>query len=89
MRIINLNAFAIGVSLIDPECRISLKYLGVDDIPDYRKEWAAEGVTMFADIEYTTGVRSKVRPGVYIGSGFQPELLISGCRTFLIRPRSF
>lgn len=65
MSYINLNAFAIGVSLIDPECRISLKCMNVDPDLDYRGEWAAEGVKMFADIEYSTASVLSVRPGLY------------------------
>lgn len=48
-----LNAFAIGVSLIDPECRISLK-CDRPNLPEYyRREWDQEGVKMFADFDYS------------------------------------
>lgn len=36
---INLNAFAIGVAMADPECKISLKAAGRDE--DYRQQFAA------------------------------------------------
>lgn len=64
MSVIDLNAFAIGVSVIDPECRISLK-CPEDGSSDYRKEWEEEGVTLFADFEYSTGTGTDNRPGVY------------------------
>ena len=63
--IINLNAFAIGVSLIDPSCKISLKYVSDNSDTSFRKEWEDEGIKMFADIEYSTGFRAMTRPGVY------------------------
>ena len=62
---INLNAFAIGVSLIDPECRISLKCKLDDKELGYHREWEEEGVTMFADIEYEASYTASKRPGVY------------------------
>ena len=60
-----LNAFAIGVSLIDPECRISVKNIKPDDDTDYRKEWEEEGITIYADIEFATVSQSSGRLGVY------------------------
>ena len=65
MSYINLNAFAIGVSMIDPECRISLKCKLNDTESGYHHEWEEEGVTMFADIEYEATYTASNRPGVY------------------------
>ncbi|MCR5202195.1 MAG: BMP family ABC transporter substrate-binding protein [Lachnospiraceae bacterium] len=65
MSIANLNAFAVGVSFIDPECRISLKYIGDGNDCDYRKEWEDEGVKVFADFEYSYTPGDTNRPGVY------------------------
>ena len=60
----DLNAFAIGVSLIDPECRVVLKYAGAD-VTDSDIDWEKEGITMFADFEYSTAVGISNTPGVY------------------------
>ena len=62
----NLNAFAVGVSLIDPECKISLKYIGDGEHKNYRDEWMEEGVLLYADLEY-----SAVRGARYKGGLFQ------------------
>ena len=59
-----LNAFAIGVSMVNPECRISLK--NADSDADYRDEWKKEGVKMYADIEYSSEVKIKERAGVFM-----------------------
>ncbi len=61
----NINAFAIGVSLIDPECVVSLKYSGTSGSYDYRSEWESEGVMVFADIDYSMTAAGAERPGVY------------------------
>ena len=65
MSMANLNAFAIGVSLIDPDCRISMKYAGSSGGYDYLKEWKEEGVGMYADFEYSMKSPALKRPGVY------------------------
>lgn len=58
-----LNAFAIGVSMIDPECRISLKSRihGVK----HKEEWKAEGVRIYADFDSYYDIVSATRPGLY------------------------
>lgn len=61
----DLNAFAIGVSVIDPECRILLKYLGDESEEDVRREWINSGVTMYADFGYTNTLGITETPGVY------------------------
>ncbi|HBB59071.1 MAG TPA: hypothetical protein DCZ52_02205 [Lachnospiraceae bacterium] len=61
----SMNAFAIGVSLIDPDCRISMKYAGNSGTYDYRSEWAKEGAGYYADFEYSLTDGGKKRPGVY------------------------
>ncbi len=55
------NAFAIGVSLIDPECRISLKCVGEQTDDEIRAEWAEQKITVYADIEQpaVAGVKGK------------------------------
>lgn len=64
MSVADLNAFAIGVSLIDPMCRIKLKYIS-DDNCDLSEEWRSEGVKMFADFEYSTVPGINRTPGVF------------------------
>ncbi len=66
MSMANLNAFAIGVSLIDPGCRISMKYAGSSGSYDYLNEWKDEGALMYADFEYSTNSPALKRPGVYM-----------------------
>ena len=61
----DLNAFAVGVSLIDPECRIVLKYVGDSEEAERAIDWAKEGVSIFADFEYSTAVGIADTPGVY------------------------
>ena len=65
MSVLNLNAFAIGVSLIDPECRIELRYLGEGDHTDWRSEWADKGIPIYADFDYSTLPGIENKPGVY------------------------
>ena len=60
---INLNAFAIGVAMADPECKISLKVAGRDE--DYRQQWETEGVKVYSDMEYSPTSNTGLRPGVY------------------------
>ena len=64
MSVTDLNAFAIGVSLIDPMCRIKLKYIS-DDNCDLSEQWRSEGVKMFADFEYSTVPGINRTPGVF------------------------
>ncbi|WP_028510128.1 hypothetical protein [Ruminococcus sp. NK3A76] len=61
-----LNAFAIGVSLIDPECRISLKCDRPNSPEYYRREWDHEGVKMFADFDYSNNQDIAGRAGLFI-----------------------
>lgn len=65
MSMANLNAFAIGVSLVDPECMISMKYAGNSESYDYLKEWREEGIGIYADFEYSMKSPALKRPGVY------------------------
>lgn len=65
MSVVNLNAFAIGVSLIDPECRIELRYLGEGDRTDWRDEWERKGIRLYADFDYSTVPGIANKPGVY------------------------
>ena len=60
---INLNAFAIGVSMVDPGCRVSVKVAGRDE--DYREQWEREGVRIYSDMEYSPTSNTSFRPGVY------------------------
>ena len=60
---INLNAFAIGVAMADPECKISLKVADRDE--DYRQQWESEEVKIYSDMEYSPTSNDGLRPGVY------------------------
>ncbi len=57
----SLNAFAIGVSLIDPECRVVIEK-GEDISSDDR---TAQGIRFYADIEYSAKKGQLVRSGLY------------------------
>ena len=58
----NLNAFAVGVSLIDPDCQVKVK----KEEDDHAGEaWLKEGIRIYADIEYSPKTESMERPGVY------------------------
>ena len=61
----NLNAFAIGVSLIDPRCKVSLKYTGDGEHNHYRDEWIEEGVQLYGDLEYSATHGSKYKSGLF------------------------
>ena len=61
----NLNAFAIGVSMVDPECRISLKYTGGGEHANYRDEWIDEGVLLYGDLEYSATHGAKYKSGLF------------------------
>lgn len=65
LAIANLNAFAIGVSLLDPSCRIKLRYLAPDEDPELSHYWRGEGVDMYADFEYSPAVAVTDVPGVF------------------------
>ena len=71
----NLNAFAIGVSMIDPEARISLKVYDEENETDFRNEWKNEGVEVYADIEYVPGSRNAGRAGVFRINGDKDEYI--------------
>ena len=79
LSIMNLNAFAIGVSLIDPECKVSIKTPKGSDDTSYKAEWKEEGISYYADLEYSTKQITTGRQGVfkmeeerdkYIGSAY-------------------
>ncbi|MCR5540964.1 MAG: BMP family ABC transporter substrate-binding protein [Ruminococcus sp.] len=61
-----LNAFAVGVSMIDPECRISLKCDNPNSPHRYRREWAKEGVQMFADFDCSSVADVSTRVGLFM-----------------------
>ncbi len=61
-----LNAFAIGVSMINPECRIILKSAIDGGNSEYKSQWKNEGIKMYADIEYSAESMIKERAGVFM-----------------------
>ena len=63
--IASINAFAIGVSIMDPGCRISLKWQMPGHACDYRNEFANENITIYADVEYSNVYGDINRPGVF------------------------
>ncbi len=65
MSMANINAFAIGVSLIDPECKVETVYRGRTKEYDYRAEWMKSGIKIFADFDYSSTGTTTNRPGLY------------------------
>jgi len=61
----NLNAFAIGVSIVDPECKVSLKYTGDGEHDHYRDEWIDEGILLYADLEYSATHGARYKSGLF------------------------
>ena len=63
----NINAFAIGAAMMDPECRVLLECLKpeADDFAAIRAKWQAEGVEFFADFEYPLTGGTEKRPALY------------------------
>ncbi len=45
----SVNAFAIGVSVINPECRIDLKWSACPKDSNYKEDWQKAGIRIFAD----------------------------------------
>lgn len=75
----NLNAFAIGVSMVDPDCKVVLTTPKDSDDTSYREEWIQEGIKYYADIESAAISKTTSRQGVfkigpdrdkYIGSAY-------------------
>ncbi len=62
----NINAFAIGASLIDPDIKISMQYCRTSGHFDYMEVWKQEGVTMYADMEYSVRAEGRNRPGLFL-----------------------
>ncbi len=58
----SLNAFAIGVSMIAPDCRV-IAISGEDDIST--QKWTERGVRFYADIEYPAQKGALPRSGLY------------------------
>ena len=61
----NLNAFAIGVSLVDPNCKVSVKYTGDGEHDHYRDEWIDEGVLLYGDLEYSATHGARYKSGLF------------------------
>lgn len=74
-RLLNLNAFAIGVSMVDPDCRISLRCIKPGEEQDIRKEWKEEGIKIYADCEFAAVSGNSSRPGVYRMVGDRDEFI--------------
>lgn len=63
-----VNAFAIGVSMIDPSCKILLECVTPDQearVPALREAWRAQGIRYHADFEYPLEGGKATRPGVF------------------------
>ena len=70
-----LNAFAVGVSLIDPEARIELAYAEDSSDADCRSNWKAHGVKLYADFDYSDTADFTKRPGLNLMGEKKDEYL--------------
>ncbi len=67
-----VNAFAVGVSLMDPECRILLECVRSDQemsVPELCRKWQKEGAAFYADFEYPLMGGNANKPGLYQTDG--------------------
>ncbi|MDO4621688.1 MAG: BMP family ABC transporter substrate-binding protein [Eubacteriales bacterium] len=62
--IANINAFAIGASMVDPKIEISLKWSGVRDC-DWREEFRKEGITLVSGPDFVQPDDASRRYGLY------------------------
>ncbi|MBR3630106.1 MAG: BMP family ABC transporter substrate-binding protein [Oscillospiraceae bacterium] len=63
-----VNAFAVGVSMMDPACRIMLSCVKPDaaqDLSELRAGWIQAGASYYADFEYPLSGGNTTRPGLY------------------------
>ena len=60
-----INAFALGASLIVPDCKIDLKWASLVSDRDYLEKWNEQGINVYSDVNFynSTGIAS--RSGVY------------------------
>ncbi|MBQ7186666.1 MAG: hypothetical protein IJR91_03430 [Ruminococcus sp.] len=61
----DLNAFAVGVSLIDPEAKVLLAFSENSSEAECREKWKAAGVRYYADFDYSENADVMKRPGLY------------------------
>lgn len=61
----DLNAFAVGVSLIDPEAKILLEFSEGKGDNAVRDKWKEQGVKLYADFDYSESADIMKRPGLY------------------------
>jgi len=79
-KISNINAFALGAAMIDPDCRISLKWSSLSSYDECMDEWERGGIRLWADNEYSPDKADMARKrGVYLNND-------DGGRTFLGAP---
>lgn len=64
--IANMNAFAIGVSLIDPNAKVKIIWNTLENSMDYMAVLKSENIRVYADIEYSYVYGENNRPGVYV-----------------------
>ena len=60
-----MNAFAVGVSLIDPEAKVCLEFSEDSSDSAVHEKWKAEGVKYYADFDYSESADIMKRPGLY------------------------
>ena len=61
----DLNAFAVGVSLIDPEAKVLLSFSEDSSDAGCRSKWKESGVRYYADFDYSEDANVFKRPGLY------------------------
>ena len=56
-----INAFALGASLIVPDCKIDLKWASLVSDRDYLEKWNEQGINVYSDVNFynSTGIASR------------------------------
>ncbi len=73
MSVATVNAFAVGASLINPDCRIAMESVSLRSEEDIRNRWHAEKIMVAADIEYPPIADRAHKPGIYKWLGSSSE----------------
>ena len=61
----DLNAFAVGVSLVDPDAKVLLEFAEDSSRTECRDKWKSQGVLYYADFDYSEAADLMKRPGLY------------------------
>ncbi len=60
-----VNAFAMGAAMIDPRCKVEVRWVSAAADQDYPEKWQEEGVKLICDADYSYHTESNRRIGLY------------------------